>query len=59
VLTALAERDAWPGIRARAAEFIDNERSWAHSVARYSEVYHRIPRPKKAGSDLERRCKIR
>jgi glycogen synthase len=45
VLTALAERDAWPGIRARAVEFIVNERSWAHSVARYSEVYHRILRP--------------
>jgi len=42
VLAALADRDSWPGIRARAREFIDRERSWAHSVARYSEVYRRI-----------------
>jgi PEP-CTERM/exosortase A-associated glycosyltransferase len=44
ILTALSERDSWPRIRARAIEFIDNERSWAHSVARYSEVYGRILR---------------
>ncbi len=44
VLTALAERDSWPRIRARAIEFIDTERSWAHSVARYTEVYRRILR---------------
>ena len=42
VLAALDDRDAWPYIRARAREFIDRERSWAYSVARYSEVYRRI-----------------
>jgi PEP-CTERM/exosortase A-associated glycosyltransferase len=42
VLAALADQGSWPRIRARALEFIDNERSWAHSVARYAEVYHRI-----------------
>jgi hypothetical protein len=31
-------------MRARAIEFIDSERSWAHSVARYGEVYQRILR---------------
>jgi PEP-CTERM/exosortase A-associated glycosyltransferase len=44
VLAALSDRGSWPRIRARATEFIDSERSWAHSVARYAEVYGRILR---------------
>jgi PEP-CTERM/exosortase A-associated glycosyltransferase len=44
VLAALADQDSWPRIRARAIDFIDTERSWAHSVARYAEVYGRILR---------------
>ena len=44
VLAALADRGSWPRIRAQAIEFIDSERSWAHSVARYGEVYRRILR---------------
>lgn len=44
VLAALADRGSWPRIRARATEFIDGERSWAHSAARYAEVYGRILR---------------
>jgi glycosyltransferase involved in cell wall biosynthesis len=44
VLAALSDRDTWPRIRARATEFIDSERSWAHSVARYADVYGRILR---------------
>jgi PEP-CTERM/exosortase A-associated glycosyltransferase len=44
VLAALADRSSWPRIRARAVEFIDTERSWADSVARYGEVYRRILR---------------
>jgi hypothetical protein len=39
-----ADRESWPRIRARALEFIDQERSWAHSVARYGKVYRRILR---------------
>jgi glycosyltransferase involved in cell wall biosynthesis len=42
VWTALADREAWPRIRARAIEFIDTERSWTHSVAHYADVYSRI-----------------
>jgi len=42
VLGALADRPSWPRIRARAIEFIDTERSWTHSVARYAEVYARV-----------------
>jgi PEP-CTERM/exosortase A-associated glycosyltransferase len=44
VLTALADRPSWPRIRAQAVEFIDTERSWGHSVARYAEVYARVLR---------------
>jgi PEP-CTERM/exosortase A-associated glycosyltransferase len=44
VLAALADQHSWPRIRAQATEFIDKERSWAHSVARYGEVYDRILR---------------
>lgn len=44
VLAALADRPSWPRMRSRATEFIDSERSWAHSVARYVEVYGRILR---------------
>ena len=44
VLAALADQASWPRIRAQASEFIDTERSWAHSVARYGEVYRRILR---------------
>jgi PEP-CTERM/exosortase A-associated glycosyltransferase len=44
VLAALADRDSWPRIRAQAIDFIDTERSWAHSVARYGAVYRRVLR---------------
>jgi PEP-CTERM/exosortase A-associated glycosyltransferase len=44
VLTALTDRPSWPRIRARAIEFIETERSWTHSVARYEEVYARVLR---------------
>jgi PEP-CTERM/exosortase A-associated glycosyltransferase len=44
VLAAFADRRSWPRIRARASEFIDAERSWTHSVARYAEVYARVLR---------------
>ena len=29
----------WPLMRAAAREFVETERSWAHSVARYRQVY--------------------
>jgi PEP-CTERM/exosortase A-associated glycosyltransferase len=42
VLAALADRPSWPRIRDRATEFIDTERLWKQSVARYAEVYARV-----------------
>jgi len=44
VLAALADRHSWPRIRAAAVAFIETERSWARSVARYREVYRSILR---------------
>jgi hypothetical protein len=37
----LAQRAAWPAIRARARRFVEVERTWARSVARYELVYRR------------------
>ncbi|MBL8393520.1 MAG: glycosyltransferase, exosortase A system-associated [Candidatus Accumulibacter sp.] len=37
----LARRPLWPQIRQRARRFVEVERTWASSVARYREVYRR------------------
>ena len=37
----LAQRELWPQIRAQARRFVEVERTWASSVARYGEVYRR------------------
>jgi PEP-CTERM/exosortase A-associated glycosyltransferase len=44
VVAALEDRGSWPRIRERAIAYIDAERSWAHSVARYAAVYDRLLR---------------
>ena len=44
VLAALDDEASWPRMRADAVQFIDSERCWAHSVARYREVYARVLR---------------
>jgi PEP-CTERM/exosortase A-associated glycosyltransferase len=35
----LREREQWPKIAARARRFVETERTWARSVARYAAVY--------------------
>ena len=37
----LARRELWPQIRAQARRFVEVERTWAASVARYGDVYQR------------------
>jgi glycogen(starch) synthase len=37
----LAQRELWPARRAAARRFVEVERTWAGSVARYREVYRR------------------
>ena len=38
---ALAQREQWPQLRSQARRFVEQERTWTHSVARYAEVYRR------------------
>lgn len=35
----LDHREAWPAIRANARAFVERERTWSNSVARYRDVY--------------------
>lgn len=37
----LDHRELWPAVRSRARAFVERERTWANSVARYGEVYRR------------------
>lgn len=37
----LDRRDDWPRVREQARRFVEQERTWADSVARYAEVYRR------------------
>ena len=39
--SVLAQRAVWPTIRAQARRFVEVERTWAASVARYQGVYER------------------
>ena len=36
---ALAQREQWPRLRQQARRFVEQERTWTHSVSRYAEVY--------------------
>jgi glycogen(starch) synthase len=38
---ALAQREQWPELLRRARQFVELERTWASSVARYAGVYRR------------------
>ena len=39
--SVLSSRDSWPRILAQARRFVEVERTWAGSVARYQDVYER------------------
>lgn len=41
IATLLAHRQHWPWMREQARRFVEQERTWAHSVARYRAVYQR------------------
>lgn len=42
VARVLAARDDWPAMRQRARKFVEDERTWDRSVAKYREVYRRL-----------------
>ena len=44
VLQLLAEPAAWPRLRQQARQFVERERNWPASVARYAEPYSRLAR---------------
>jgi PEP-CTERM/exosortase A-associated glycosyltransferase len=45
IARVLRSREQWPAIRATARRFVEHERTWARSVARYAGVYARVRRP--------------
>ena len=42
VLALLREPARWPGLKAAARLFVETERNWKSSVARYEDIYARI-----------------
>ena len=42
VLKLLSEPQRWPKLRAAGRHFVETERNWTHSVARYREVYRTL-----------------
>ena len=44
IFAALDDRASWQRVQARALQYVETERSWAHSVARYAPVYDRLMR---------------
>jgi PEP-CTERM/exosortase A-associated glycosyltransferase len=44
IVAALDDRASWPRVQAGALQYVDTERSWVHSVARYAPVYDRLMR---------------
>ncbi len=42
VLKLLSEPHRWPKLRAAGRHFVETERNWTHSVARYREVYRTL-----------------
>ena len=41
IASMLEGRAAWPEMRAHARQYVERERTWANSVARYRDVYRR------------------
>ena len=42
VASMLREREQWPAMRSRGREFVEQDRNWANSVARYRDVYGKL-----------------
>lgn len=46
VLKLLSASERWPELRAAARQFVETERNWAASVARYQHIYERLSNPR-------------
>ena len=44
ILRLLEERSRWPQMRAQGRRFVEEERNWPRSVARYAPVFDRLVR---------------
>jgi glycosyltransferase involved in cell wall biosynthesis len=42
ILALLERRERWPALRARGRAFVEAERTWAASVARYAPIYRAL-----------------
>jgi glycogen synthase len=42
ILDVESRRGEWPAMRARARRFVETERSWESSIARYRDIYGRL-----------------
>jgi glycosyltransferase involved in cell wall biosynthesis len=42
LLDVLRRRNDWPAMRSRGRRFVETERNWTNSVARYKDVYGRL-----------------
>jgi PEP-CTERM/exosortase A-associated glycosyltransferase len=51
----LARQQDWPRLRAQARRFVETERTWARSVARYADVYEALCRPESGAPPLKQR----
>ncbi len=52
--TVLDQPAAWQRMRERARRFVETERTWTRSVARYAEVYEALCAPRTTGGRLQR-----
>ena len=48
----LSRREQWPAVREQARRFVETERTWSRSVARYAGVYERLLADSAAGTRL-------
>ncbi|RIX45475.1 MAG: glycosyltransferase, exosortase A system-associated [Rhodocyclales bacterium GT-UBC] len=48
ILDLLAKESTWPTIRAAGRNFVENERNWTNSVARYQAIYSNLNRQARA-----------
>jgi PEP-CTERM/exosortase A-associated glycosyltransferase len=44
VIEFISQRESWPGLRAAARRFVETQRSWPASVARYEKIYRSLAR---------------
>ena len=48
VLDLCRQPEHWPAMRAAARAYVETERNWQASVARYADIYARLPAPRTA-----------